>query len=73
MADIIQSNIVGVDAELALVTRAQRLNDGRINAMRDQDIGVVIGELTRIVKRASTNHAAIIERDPLIAARHPYF
>ena len=41
--------------------------------MRDQDIGVVIGELTRIVKRASTNHAAIIERDPLIAARHPYF
>ena len=53
MPHIIQNDEIRIDAELRFVSRGDRLRDRGINPVREQEIGVIVTGVARIVDTAT--------------------
>src|SRR3954463_16759469 len=48
VANIIETDVVGIHTQLALVACAQSLRDLRVQSMGDENVGVIIREITLV-------------------------
>src|SRR5437762_9850342 len=75
VADVVERNRVGIDAELVLMTGADRLTDGEVDLMRDHPVRVEIVYVLLVRGEKDegehTHDKIAIEVHPLITACHP--